>query len=71
MDGPTQADLQKAIDAEQRLMASLVGEVDEVLKMYRGHVPFWAERMAWLAERRREAHIAVGLIRDALDRASE
>lgn len=68
--GPTQADLQRAQDQEQRLTAELVAEVDEVLRIYRGHVPFWAERMKLLAERRHEARIAVALIRDALEKTS-
>lgn len=68
--GPTQDDLQRAKDAEVRVAAELVAEVDEVLKMYRGHIPFWAERLAFLAERRREAKIAVALINDALEKTS-
>lgn len=66
--GPTQDDLQRAKDAETRLTAELVAEVDEVLKIYKRHVPFWAERMAYLAERRHEAKIAVALIKDALEK---
>ena len=68
--GPTQDDLKKARDAEMQLAWQLVWEVDAVLRFLHGNVPFWAERLAFLSERRREAAIAIGLIQDALTKIS-